>query len=61
MVALVDLLLRILRAWHDKLPAEQATRAAFARRFKSVLGEPPLAYLTGWRMTMARHLLRETE
>jgi AraC-like DNA-binding protein len=98
-VALIDvLLLRILRAWHDQLPAEQATgwaaavadpaiapalraihgspavswtvetlaresglsRAAFARRFKSVLGEPPLSYLTGWRMTTARRLLRET-
>jgi AraC-like DNA-binding protein len=37
------------------------SRAAFARRFKSVLGQSPLAYLTGWRMTTARRLLRETE
>lgn len=99
-VALIEvLLLRILRAWHTELPAEQATgwaaavadpaigsalqaihaspaapwtvnslareaglsRAAFARRFSTVLGMPPLSYLTGWRMTTARRLLRETQ
>ena len=99
-VALIEvLLLRILRAWHTELPAEQATgwaaavadpavgsalqaihaapaepwtvdalareaglsRAAFARRFSAVLGMPPLSYLTGWRMTTARRLLRETQ
>jgi AraC-like DNA-binding protein len=37
------------------------SRAAFARRFSTVLGMPPLAYLTGWRMTTARRLLRETQ
>jgi AraC-like DNA-binding protein len=34
------------------------SRAAFARRFTSLIGEPPLAYLTRWRMTRARQLLR---
>lgn len=99
-VALIEvLLLRILRAWHTELPAEQATgwaaavadpaigpalqaihaspgkpwtvgtlasqaglsRAAFSRRFSTVLGTPPLSYLTSWRMTTARRLLRETQ
>ncbi|BCJ47045.1 hypothetical protein GCM10010168_34350 [Actinoplanes ianthinogenes] len=33
------------------------SRAAFARRFTTVVGQPPLAYLTWWRMTLARRLL----
>lgn len=37
------------------------SRAAFARRFASVVGEPPLAYLTRWRMTTAAQLLRTTD
>jgi AraC-like DNA-binding protein len=35
------------------------SRAAFARRFAELVGEPPLAYLTGWRMTVAARLLRD--
>jgi AraC-like DNA-binding protein len=35
------------------------SRAAFARRFSEFIGEPPLAYLTGWRMKLARERLRE--
>ncbi|THA73571.1 AraC family transcriptional regulator [Streptomyces sp. A0642] len=34
------------------------SRAAFARRFTALVGEPPLAYLTWWRMTTAGRLLR---
>ena len=34
------------------------SRAAFARRFTAVVGEPPLAYLTGWRMALAQDALR---
>ncbi|MFB8178984.1 helix-turn-helix transcriptional regulator [Streptomyces sp. NPDC055966] len=37
------------------------SRAAFAARFPALVGEPPLAYLTGWRMTMAADLLRDGE
>lgn len=37
------------------------SRAAFAARFTALVGEPPLAYLTGWRMTLAADLLRDTE
>ncbi|MFF4350693.1 AraC family transcriptional regulator [Streptomyces sp. NPDC001530] len=34
------------------------SRAAFARRFTALVGEPPLTYLTWWRMTTAGRLLR---
>ncbi|MEU3840755.1 AraC family transcriptional regulator [Streptomyces sp. NPDC028635] len=34
------------------------SRAAFARRFTALVGTPPLAYLTWWRMTTAGRLLR---
>jgi AraC-like DNA-binding protein len=45
-----------------KLAAEAGlSRAAFARRFSSLIGQPPLGYLTWWRMTTAARLLRETE
>lgn len=35
-----------------------ASRAAFARRFTTLVGEPPMAYLTGWRIALAADLLR---
>ncbi|GAA1363744.1 AraC family transcriptional regulator [Catellatospora chokoriensis] len=37
------------------------SRAAFARRFATLVGQPPLAYLTWWRMTTAERLLRTTD
>jgi AraC-like DNA-binding protein len=37
------------------------SRAAFARRFTAAVGEPPLAYLTRWRMILAGRLLRDTD
>lgn len=37
------------------------SRAAFARRFTQEVGEPPLAYLTHWRMGLASRLLRESD
>jgi AraC-like DNA-binding protein len=37
------------------------SRAAFARRFTTLVGEPPLSYLTHWRMTTATRLLRDTD
>ncbi|MBW1598392.1 AraC family transcriptional regulator [Streptomyces sp. JJ38] len=36
------------------------SRAGFARRFTALVGEPPMAYLTRWRMTRAAQLLRES-
>lgn len=37
------------------------SRSAFARRFTTLVGQPPLAYLTHWRMTIAADLLVEPE
>ncbi|MEW1688383.1 AraC family transcriptional regulator [Streptomyces sp. NPDC091265] len=37
------------------------SRAGLARRFTELVGEPPMAYLTGWRLAMAADLLRETD
>ena len=34
------------------------SRATFARVFQEVLGDTPMKYLTDWRMTVARDLLR---
>lgn len=34
------------------------SRAAFARRFTELTGQPPLTYLTWWRMTLAAQMLR---
>jgi AraC-like DNA-binding protein len=35
------------------------SRAAFARRFNELVGEPPMTLLTGWRIALAADLLRE--
>ncbi|QKW49764.1 AraC family transcriptional regulator [Streptomyces buecherae] len=37
------------------------SRAALARRFTGLVGEPPMTYLTGWRMALAADLLREPD
>jgi AraC-like DNA-binding protein len=34
------------------------SRAAFARRFTDLVAEPPIAFLTGWRLALAADLLR---
>ncbi|VVJ17863.1 Transcriptional regulator [Amycolatopsis camponoti] len=51
------------RRWTVAALAARAglSRAAFAARFARLVGEPPLTYLTGWRMTLAADLLRDTE
>jgi AraC-like DNA-binding protein len=36
------------------------SRAAFARRFGELVGEPPLKYLTRWRMSLAARILKTT-
>jgi AraC-like DNA-binding protein len=62
---------RALRLLHDS-PAHAWTvdalardigvsRAAFARRFTSLVGEPPMSYLTSWRIALAGDLLRDTD
>ncbi|MGM1065423.1 AraC family transcriptional regulator [Saccharothrix sp. Mg75] len=60
-----------LRLMHDKpahpwTVAELATgvgvsRAALARRFTAMVGEPPMAYLANWRIALAADMLRETD
>lgn len=50
-------------AWTVATLADAAglSRAAFARRFTALVGEPPLAYLTRWRMTLAAEALGDTD
>ncbi|MBZ4322292.1 AraC family transcriptional regulator [Streptomyces huiliensis] len=58
-----------LRAMHDAperawtlsslAAAAGVSRSTFAKRFQALLGEPPLTYLTEWRMTLAADLLSE--
>ncbi|WP_306363778.1 AraC family transcriptional regulator [Nocardia sp. CC227C] len=49
--------------WTVQSLADRAglSRAAFAKRFATMVGEPPLAYLTRWRLTTAARLLREDD
>ena len=37
------------------------SRSTLAKRFNDLVGEPPLTYLTKWRMTVAMDLLIEQE
>ena len=37
------------------------SRASLARRFTSLVGEPPMAYLAAWRITLAADLLRQED
>lgn len=59
----------VLRALHEHpahpwtLPELAAlagvSRSGFAQRFTTLVGESPMAYLTGWRMALAADLLLE--
>ncbi|MEV6208210.1 AraC family transcriptional regulator [Kitasatospora sp. NPDC051914] len=51
------------RAWTVQDLGAQVglSRAAFARRFTSLVGQPPLAYLTWWRLATAARMLREDD
>ncbi|MFC5138923.1 cupin domain-containing protein [Actinomycetospora rhizophila] len=50
-------------AWTVSALARRAgvSRATLAKRFADLVGEPPLTYLTGWRMTLAADLLTDDE
>jgi transcriptional regulator GlxA family with amidase domain len=37
------------------------SRAVFAEKFTAAVGQPPIAYLTNWRLINARRLLRESD
>ena len=62
---------RVVRLLHDdpahpwtvaSLAAEAGvSRAALARRFTGLLGEPRMTYLTGRRLALAADRLRETD
>jgi AraC-like DNA-binding protein len=39
--------------------AANVSRASLARRFNELVGEPPMAFLTSWRLAVAADLLRE--
>jgi len=39
--------------------AAHVSRASLARRFTELVGEPPMAFLTSWRLALAADLLRE--
>lgn len=46
---------------NDRLAAEAGvSRATLARRFTTLIGRPPMAYLTWWRLIRAATLLRDT-
>jgi AraC-like DNA-binding protein len=49
--------------WTVSLLAAKAgiSRAALARRFTGLVGEPPMAYLTSWRLALAADLLRDPD
>lgn len=49
------------RPWTVALLADAVgvSRATLARRFNDLVGEPPMAFLTDWRITLAADLLRE--
>ena len=51
------------RAWtvEDLAAAVHVSRSTLVRRFNDLVGEPPAAYLTRWRMELAARLLRESE
>ncbi|MDJ0347258.1 AraC family transcriptional regulator [Streptomyces sp. H10-C2] len=51
------------RPWTVRALATEAglSRSAFAQRFTSTVGSPPLGYLTWWRMTSAARMLRDTD
>ncbi|OKJ16838.1 AraC family transcriptional regulator [Kitasatospora sp. CB01950] len=46
---------------NDRLAAEVGvSRATLARRFTTLIGRPPMAYLTWWRLALAAARLRDT-
>ncbi|WP_190025084.1 AraC family transcriptional regulator [Streptomyces hiroshimensis] len=46
---------------NERLAAEAGvSRPTLARRFTAMVGRPPMAYLTWWRLTFAATLLRDT-
>ena len=66
--AAVDHALRLMHhspehGWTIASLAQEAglSRAALARRFTDAVGEPPMSYLTRWRLALAADLLASTD
>ena len=51
------------RQWTVATLAAEAglSRSPFAHRFTTLIGQPPMTYLTWWRMTIAGRLLHESD
>ena len=45
--------------WRELAHETGVSRAALARRFHELVGEPPMAFLTNWRIALAADLLLE--
>ena len=54
---------RVYKPWTVESLAETAgmSRSAFAAKFKELLGQTPLEYVTGWRMQKAIQLLEQRD
>lgn len=52
---------QVARDWtaEDLADAVNLSRSAFADRFTALMGQPPMRYLTAWRMQVAGQKLRE--
>jgi AraC-like DNA-binding protein len=53
---------RVAEDWTAEALAKEVnmSRSAFAERFTVLLGQPPIRYLTEWRMQLARQRLRDS-
>jgi AraC-like DNA-binding protein len=53
---------RVQEDWTSVALAREVamSRSAFTDRFTAMVGAPPMRYLTGWRMQLARQKLRDT-
>jgi len=52
---------QVARQWTAEALAQAVnmSRSAFAERFSTLIGQPPMSYLTHWRMQVAAHKLRD--
>ena len=50
------------RSWTIEMLADEValSRSALYERFSQLIGQPPMQYLTQWRMQIAANLLRQT-
>ena len=58
---LAGLELGTLRRWLGSQSEAGMSRATLARRFTELVGEPPMQFLTGWRLALAADLLRDPD